>query len=256
MSIIVDQSAVTSPAASATTTVQQIVNCTSQDIRQLLASSGADANILLDFVNRVSLDMLRASRWTFLLSAVQSFTTTVGEDQYWLGATGGAPAGTTDTALNLTDIRTIKPGSVYDRTNFRVLAKTSERPLGQTFTSNNRPRLWRYDGTEDKILALYPPANGAYTVNFRYYKIHQQLTALNQILQVPNDYKDVVCAGVNELACVYLKRADEAGYWRGIYEEGKREMIRDANLFPRAEEYMRPDGSGLSTVYTPIEVVF
>jgi hypothetical protein len=255
MSIVVTQSGSGgTPVSAATTTVQQVVDCTSQDIRKLLANSGTDEAILIDYVNRVHLDMLRFSRWRFLLSGVKTFNTVVGESDYWIGNTGGQGAGQTDTGLNLTDVRVIKMGTVFDRTNHKPLAKTGEQPLGDTWTDNNRPKVWRNDVSSPNVIQLWPPADGIYAIEFRYYKVHTQLTIDSQVLLVPDDYKDIVCAGVNELANMYLKRPEEAQYWHAIYEEGKREMIRDANQFPRGEEFIRPDYSGVAPIAAPIEV--
>ncbi len=240
MSFVVQQSAVTSPSSASTTSVQDIVDCTSQDIRKQLAASGADANIILDYTNRTSLDILRFSRWKFLLSGVLTFNTVVGEDAYFVG-TGSVPAGSTDTTLGLSDILTIKQDSVMDRTNFRRLMRTDEAPLGSSFSQNAKPKLYRNDISTPSIVNIYPPADGVYAIEFRYFKIRQQLTALNQILQVPDDYKDIVCAGVNWLAAKYLSKDADAAHWFQVYQAGKTAMVKDANLFPRDGEFIRPD---------------
>lgn len=239
---VVVQSGVSSPSSASTTTVQAIVDCTSQDVRKVLANSGTDETILIDYINRTSLDILRHSRWKFLLSGVQTFTTTIGEDCYFI-ASGSAPAGCTDLNLNLDDVWTIKQDSVIDRTNFRRLQRTDEAPVGSTFSLNSKPSLYRNDVATPTLLNIYPPSDKAYTIDFRYYKIRVQLTADNQILQIPDDYKDVVCAGVNWLAAKYLDRMEDAQHWFSVYQAGKTQMIKDANLFPRDGEFVRPDAA-------------
>jgi hypothetical protein len=56
-----------------------------------------------------------------------------------------------------------------------------------------------------------------------------------------------------------LKKSDEAAIWKGEYEAGKREMIRDANLFPR-EDFVRPDYVAIPhntpSIYEPFQEQF
>lgn len=220
-------------------TGQDVVDAVSSDIRGVLSNSGSDANKILGWVERVHKELLRTSRWKFLLSDVKTFNTVVGEDLYYIGA-GSPPSGATNTALVLADVEFIKARSVVDRTNNKRLAKTDEKPLGDIYSQNNRPTLYRYDSALPDTLQLLPPADGVYAIEFRYYKTRTPISALATVLQVPDDYKDIVIAGVNAFACLFLKKFDEAGPWRQIYQDGKRQMIRDANLFPR-EDFIRPD---------------
>ena len=96
-------------SAQATKTVNDVINAVSQDVRQVLGTTGGDQGILIDYVNRISLKLLRQSNWYFLLSTPQRFMTRIGVNDYWVGTTGTAPVGAFDTGLNLSDVRTIKP---------------------------------------------------------------------------------------------------------------------------------------------------
>src|SRR5438445_696384 len=118
-------------------TAQAIVNSVSQDVRQQLASSGADANILLDWINRVQLTMLRTSRWSFLLSDVQYFITERERTDYWIGRLGQNVAGTVDTGLDLSDLDIISRNSVIDASNSRVLRKTAEKPFSSNLSTRD-----------------------------------------------------------------------------------------------------------------------
>jgi len=241
MSIIITQSAVTAPSSASTTTVQNVVDCTSQDIRKQLDNSGTDEAILIDYVNRVHLQILRTSRWTFTLSGLQTFSTVIDEPDYWIGATGGNPAGVKDTLLNLTDIRVIKSSTVFDRTNQRRLQRTGEEPPSESFSASNIVRLYRNDVALPNRITLFPPPNAVVSIEFRYFKIFPKLTSDSQILLIPDDYKDVMCAGVNWFASKYLGRNEDALFWRGEYKSGIVDMIRDANMFPRGGEFIKPD---------------
>src|SRR5690348_11371696 len=116
--------------------VSDIVNGVSQDLRRQLSASGTDSNILIDYTNRIQLEILRSSRWQFTLSALKDITTIAGINSYWIGASGQNTAGTVDTGLNLSNVRVIKPSTVFDRSNYRRLPKTDEQPLSQTFVTN------------------------------------------------------------------------------------------------------------------------
>lgn len=224
-------------------TVQNIADLVSQDIRKMLDSTVAgDQAVLIDYTNRVHLDILRDARWRFLISAVLQFSTVLGKSDYWIGATGGATGSQIDTLLNITDLGALKHGTVFDRTGNKRLGKTDEQPLGAAFASNGRPVVYRHDAATPSVLNIYPPLDGVYTIEFRYFKAKKQLTALSDVLLIPDDYKDVVTAGVNALANLYLRQSkDDAQFWSQIYEKGKQGMHRDRNMFPRGGEFISPD---------------
>lgn len=300
-------------------TVQQIIDGCSQDIRKILNSGDAgDQVALIDYTNRTQLQLLRASRWRFLLSGVLQFQTVAGVTDYWIGATGAAPSTTytlsaaapdpngnrntvytgtalgnllgsyevtisgfvnaanngqfivvsssptsvtvnnpngvaethaaslqitiPDTGLNITNLGVVKPGTVFDRTNFRRLYPTDEAPLGPGFASSNRPGLYRSDKSTPGILSIYPPSQGGYAIEFRYFFAKPQLSALSDTLLIIDDYKDVVIAGVNYFANLYLREDyNDAQVWKAIFEEGIAGMHRDHNLFPRGQEFISPD---------------
>lgn len=241
--------------------VSDVVGATSQDIRKQLAATGTDSTILIDYVNRVQLEILRNSKWKFQLSAVKSFTTTSGSGDYWIGTTGGNSGGQIDTTLNLNDVRSIKPSTVFDRTNYRRLQRTDEQPLSQTFATNSKPRLWRNDSSTPYVINLYPVPDGAYKIEFRYFQNLPQVAALTDVMTIPVDYKDVIVAGVNTLAFSFLEdagliSAGESATWQALYEKGKTQMIRDKNMFPRGGEFISPDQAATGNLLTPPLAIF
>jgi hypothetical protein len=371
------------------------MDATARELRQVLSSTATpDSTLLLDWMNRISLEILRTSRWHFLYSPPQKFITERGVTDYWLGAVGSSPAGAQDTGLNLSDVRTIKAGTVFDRTNFVPLGKTEEPPLTAKVaypddTSRmGRPAVWRQATDTPQVLNIYPapdnqslyqpqpetpicstyaggsfgnrtyfvtctfvdsvdnestspfpaeifvPAgfllkvkspvepypksatgiqynryhvyaaqaannmsalasgslfkqtdgnpvntgtdfsegsglvtntsappttNGVepidgYIIEFRYAKQRIQLTDPTQILQIPDDYKDVVMAGVTAKAFHYLFRPTEAGQWFGLYKDGTSQIIRDLNL-TRSQEFIRPDASAIGGRLPAVESI-
>lgn len=148
--------------------VQDIITEVSQDIRRLLADSGSDATILLNYVNRVQLDICRASRWNFLLSAPQRFVTSLEATDYWIGAAGSATVATVDTLLDLSDLDYVKADSVFDRTNSRRLSKVSYPPnnLAWQFPDSqsrkSNPINFRHDREDNSdVINLYPAPDNA-----------------------------------------------------------------------------------------------
>lgn len=367
---------------STTTTVQNILDGVSRDVRQQLSSTAApDQAVLVDFANRVSLQMLRASKWAFLLSAPKSFVTQTGVQNYWVGPSVSTPTSALDTGLNLTDMRVVKPNSVIDRSNFRVLKSIGTNPLTRSASfpdDTSRPgrpssfqQLWgnpqviylypapdnqnnyypvplspivttfvggslpartyrvaityidsrgmestpsgptqifvpgnqvlvvrpplpptgsavgiaydRYNvyvtsdtiagefnlntsdlqqqaslvstsvswtepttglvaGTPPPTTTAIEPVDG-YVIEFQYYKQRIQLTNVNQIVQIPDEYKDIMIAGVSAKAMRYVNRYDEAAYFTGDYKNGISEIVRDTNFYAEGPDYMSPDAA-------------
>jgi len=306
-------------------TAQDILDCSAQDIRQVLSATDPahGQNILLDYVNRISLDLLRFSRWTFLLAPVFKFVTQQGVTDYWFGPSpppvDQVSGGIVDTQLEILDAAQIKRDSVFDRSNSVRLGRTDNAPLGQVFELNAHPKLFRVDPTTPAVLNVYPPpdygtawpiatisrtaniltitsastmdfqvnegnnlvwvqgavdpsfngywpilsvpngqtviaqnfgpnasttaatASSGYTIEFRYFRLQQQVNEPTQPLQIPIIYKDILCAGVDWLGFKYLQKDEDSQHWFSVYTQGRIQMVKDKNLFPRAEEFVRPD---------------
>lgn len=379
---------------SATTTAQMVMDAVAQDVRQTISSTVTPgATTLLDYTNRVSLEMLRASRWEFLLSPVQRFITQLGVNDYWIGATGGQSFTQYDTGLNLTDIRKISDGSVWDVSNFRSLNRVKNAPEipSQDYPDDTdrlgRPSSWLQEPTAPNALSIYPgpdnqnnfspqptpaivttiaggslparmyavtttfvdslsnestaprasqiyiPANqllvvappqeplvvgttgvaynrynvyaqlvsageeidstdcslqnispvattGAWTeptsgliatgpnppssnsvtpidgyiIEFRYYRQRTQITLASQVLQIPDDYKDIVISGVLARTLSYLIRPQEAQQFFALYREGLTEIVRDINFNTRGgADYITPDAASVGDRLPTIE---
>lgn len=245
--------------------VSDILNGASQDVRRLLDSANpnaaSDIATLVDYTNRIQLQLMREYRWRFLISGTLQFQTVATFQDYWIGPVGGNPATAIDTGLNITNMGNIKPGTVFDRTNFHRLWSSDEAPLGPDFSNpaspnaiDGRPRIYRNDASTPYIFSVYPASDKPYTIEFRYFVAKPQLTQTTQALLIPDDYKDVVIAGVNYFANLYLREnMQDAQAWGAIYKEGIVGMHRDHNLFPRGFEFIAPDSASTPrTVTIPI----
>lgn len=240
MSLVVQQLISGVSSKGTTLTVQDIIDRVSIDTRYQLGGTTPETAVLISYINRVHLELLRWSRWQFLLSPVFQFPTTIGSSDYYIG-NGVQAVGSIDTGLAIPDLHGIKRDSVFDRTNFRSLYPTQEVPLLQQFSQNGQPKVWRSDSQSSDVLSIYPAPQGVFTIEFRYFAEPIILANVTDIIQVPDHYQDVLVAGVDEKAFVFLKKSEEAQYWAGVYGEGKRSIIRDVNLFPRGAEFIRPD---------------
>lgn len=142
-----------------TPTAQQVINSVSSDLLQRIAPEDP---VLLDYTNRIQLQILRISRWQFLLSDVQRFITQEGRTDYWIGPVGQGPNTAVETNLNILNIGPIKTDTFYDRSNFRQMSRFSEGLLSSTFAyrdSTSRlmpPRGFRVSPTTPCTINLYP----------------------------------------------------------------------------------------------------
>lgn len=151
--------------------VQNVIDMASQDVRLQVASTAGTvtATALIDYADRIQKQMLRFSRWHFILSDPQYFMTSYGQTDYWLGPAGSLPPSTVDTGLHLNDLDLIRKDSVRDLSNDRVLKSLGSQPIGPTlnFMSGiSRPGLpatfWQ-DANNSNLLHIYPGPDNANT---------------------------------------------------------------------------------------------
>jgi hypothetical protein len=149
--------------------VSTITSLTSQDLRSQLANSGTDQAILVSFVERAQLDMLRTANWEFLVSGTQQFITKSGVTDYWIGATGTNPSGAVDTGLNISNLKRIDETSVFDRSNFTQLNKVVYKPnlvgLANPDSEERQgiPKAWVEDVANPYLFRIFPAPNNANT---------------------------------------------------------------------------------------------
>jgi hypothetical protein len=82
---------------------------------------------------------------------------------------------------------------------------------------------------------------GAYIIKFEYYKNRVKLTNPTQILQVPDDYIDIMIAGVTWLAYKLMGKIPESQAQYQLFKAGLTEMVADKNQFPEGVEFIRAD---------------
>lgn len=138
---------------------RNVVNSVATDLLQRIAPEDP---VLLDYINRVQLQLLRVSRWKFLQSAPQRFVTQLGRSDYWIGPTGQGPLDVVDTGLNIPNIGPVKTDTFYDRSNFRLLKRTNEQILSPSYVNRDAssrlgpPRMWRVAPDTPCVVNIYP----------------------------------------------------------------------------------------------------
>jgi len=371
----------TSLANLATTTVADIITAVNRDLQERF-DTGPASDLLIDYTDRIQKQILGHRRWDWLLSTRQRFITERGQTEYWIGPSGSEDVGMVDTGLDLSDVRQVKVGHVYNRSAWTELFPVAELPnqagwqnpdasytegppvqyrndrlspnlismapapdegddyeivpaaphsttatggalsartyfLSVTFVDeagnesapSETARQWV---AASKLLTVQPPqpeltvgsagvtytsynvyasetegsetlqnvspvaitttwtedaagltTNGAtlpteseiepirgYLIEFRHYRQHTPLISTDSVILIPDDFKDVVVAGVNHLAAQYLHRTDsardpipEVQFWAGAYQEGLQRLTKDQNPFPAGGAFIRPDSS-------------
>lgn len=211
-------------------TVATVAADVSTDIRRvLLITNSGDLLTLTGWIDRVHKDCIHSSVYSYLGLAVTSFPTVVNQGSYTL-----AP----------TNIRRIS--GVFDSTRQRILfpIERATSPVSQVEKQEpnpgqqgaapqtfgmpaqspislqvGQPAYFRHIGGQ--ILTLYPTPQVVLQLNVSY---EQQVTTLvnpTDVLLIPEDGRDMVVAGVNYLANMYLKRMDEAQIWAQIFSKLK-----------------------------------
>lgn len=194
-------------------TAQDVINSTSQDVRQVIQSSGSGQTILLDYVDRVQKDSLHAGVYEYLNRATTTLTTVAGTASY---------------TLTPTAVRSI--AFVYDRTTERLLLPVPDavpasndpvqvRDALKIITNASLPDFYRLYGTNS--INFFPTPLKVVTMEVHYTNQVATLTNSTTTLTIPDDGKDMMVAGVNMLANAYLGRLQEAQLWAGVYQQLK-----------------------------------
>ena len=206
-------------------TVSSIASDVSIDIRQVLSTSGGDLTKLTGWIDRIHKQSLHSGVYSYLNIATTSFITQVNVSSY---------------ALTPTNIRRIL--GVFDATRQRILfpieratspvsqVEKQEPGAGQQGSPSiqfgqpgivpmslqaSQPGYFRHIGAQQ--LNLYPSPQQVLGINVSYEQQVVTLVNPTDVLVVPEDGRDMIVAGVNYLAMMYLKRLDEAQIWAQIY---------------------------------------
>lgn len=205
-------------------TVQDVINASSNDFRQVLSSSAPDSGIFVSWVDRIHKDALHTGIYNNLTQLVSTIGVTLGTSSYAIDVSGGA-------------IRRIS--LVYDRTFDRIIFPIEELmyPTNQEDSASPRqglqipkemvtaqtmeqwPQYFKREGATNLIIFPAPQKsafNGTYEIHYELQV--PDLTTTSSTLLIPDDGLDQVVAGVNSYVAQYLHLDTEATFWTQQYE--------------------------------------
>jgi hypothetical protein len=213
-------------------TGQDVINAVSTDMRQMLSSTGANATLIMGWVDRVQKDILQTSAiYSRLMESDQPVQTQPNIYSYTLATparkvllvydlTFDRPLmpidflGTPQPLADPVNVNPVQIGSAYMRS-------TPKSQLNMD-TNSVRPEYYNFMGGE--YLDVFPaPANtdNACLLQIHYLGRVATITDPTVALTVPDEGLPAIIAGTNALACLYLKRPDEAQMWQQIYQASK-----------------------------------
>lgn len=213
-------------------TVQDIIDSVSIDMRQVLSNAPPDSSIMIPWIDRIHKDALHTSLFNYLLRGFAVIAVVQGQAQYQVAPEPSEGGNTV--------IRRIL--SVYDRTFDRILlpfedigfpvvkgdavppqGSDTPKAMISATTMEQWPEYYLREGVASITLFPAPQKvafNGNYEVHFEQQAFN--LTATTDTLMIPDDGKDLMVAGVNMYAALYLKNGGEAQGWQQQYEMMKK----------------------------------
>jgi len=207
-------------------TVASIQTDVSIDVRQVLVATDSK---MIGWVDRIHKDCMHSSLYSYLNITTTGFATVAAQQQY---------------TLTPTNIRRIL--GMYDQTRNRVLfpieratAPTSQvekqepgagqasgpdTKYGQGFTralslQSGQPEYFRHIGAQ--VVSLFPIPQQVVSIGVSYEQQVVTLVNPTDVLVIPEDARDMLVAGVNWLANVFLKRTEEGQAWLQMYQSLK-----------------------------------
>jgi hypothetical protein len=202
-------------------TAQDVANDVSRDMRGLIDPVD-NGPVMLSWIDRIQKEILHSSLYSAQNISVHQITTASNQSSYNLAS----------------DTRRIR--TVYHRSFDQLLIplegivspaaemERSSPAIGAPPSPDSRQVSWQtwgplplyYQRVWPNLLFIYPaPKVGATTIEVTYEKAVPNLTSLSNVLTLIDDARDVIVAGVNMLASMYLKRNDEATYWASVYQK-------------------------------------
>jgi hypothetical protein len=206
-----------------------VVNAVSIDTRQVMLPSGNDANVILNWVDRVHKDVLHTSIYVNQNLGTTQVTTVANTNAYTLSPSNirrivSVYDLTFNLSLNPADAELEGPppiGSQAAETQGRPIQTSAPWPH-QAYKFGGTPEYFRFIAPTTLVIRPAPPS-AAYlsTLSVVYEQLVSTLLSLTSQLTVPDDGKDVMVAGVNWMAMAYIGRPQEAMSWFQLYQQLK-----------------------------------
>jgi|SRR5579862_6441538 len=211
-------------------TVSSISADSSIDVRQVLLPTDTKWALWID---RIHKDCMHSSVYSYLNIATTGFPTVPGQNAYILAPTNirrvlGVYDSSTQRILfpieratspvNQAEKQETNPGQ--QGSPAREYANPAVSPMS---LQNALPSYFRHIGPQQLNIYPAPAANSPVRqLNVSYEQQVVTLVNPTDLLLIPEDGRDMVVAGVNYLANIFLKRMDEAQIWAQIYSALKK----------------------------------
>lgn len=206
--------------------VQDVVNNASTDFRTILSNSGADANIIIPWVDRVHKEVLHSSIYSAYNRATQTLTMTPATSAYTLGTAARRIVSCFNRFGNrvVNPFMTIAgPVPMADQTQ----GPQGVPPLGLQDRADLQAKINSrfvefYDRSGSTGINFYPTPVFADVIEIVYEQEVTTVSALGTSLIPPDDALDIMVAGVNMYFAQYLGRAQDVQTWALRYEQLKK----------------------------------
>lgn len=138
-------------------------------------------------------------------------------------------------AIYLTDTSNIS--------TWKITVTTGGQLQSTVFTTP--PTTAAFNGVPPQKTTIQPLA--AYVIQFRYYMTRNKIANPTDVLQIPYAYKDIVIAGVNYLASMYIDIAANREpsaktlTWKRDFDQGLSQIRRDIRINFRKTDFISPD---------------
>lgn len=125
--------------------------------------------------------------------------------------------------------------------------KLSINSVGQLVATDEGPASgYTLDAIQPPTDPTIAPLQG-YVIGFRYQQVKIPITQVTQTLQIPDAYFDVVVAGVNYYASIYMRKGDDEGFkasvWKKEFMDGLDQIRRDLRINYRNSDFIGPDAA-------------
>lgn len=201
----------------------------SVDTRQVLAPSGNDAEVILNWVDRVQKDVLHSSLYVNQNLGTTQISTAVATNAYTMAPSTAIRriVSVFDLTFNMsltpTDVDLDQPSPTQSRVDDEQGRPSLQQPLPhQSYKFGGTPEFFRFIAPNTLVIRPAPPSTPwLSTLSVVYEQLVPTLLHTADQLTVPDDGKDVMCAGVNWMANAYIGRQQEAMSWFQLYQQLK-----------------------------------
>lgn len=205
-------------------TVASIAQDSANDVRNVL-DPVVNLGLFTGWIDRINKDCMHSSVYSYLNITTTSFNTVANQNSYTLTPTNirrilGVydfsrqrilfPVERATSPVSQVEKQETSPGQQNSAT--QVFGMPAQSPISLQVA---QPGYFRHLGAQ--TLNLYPTPQAVLQLNVSYEQQVVTLVNSTDVLGIPDDGRDIVVAGVNYYANLYLKRPEEAQIWMATY---------------------------------------